>query len=180
MKSQAFLYNWTHIPSKKWYIGSRTAKNCHPDDGYICSSKYVKPLILENRNEWVRDIIATGTPDEMILLEAEILELVDAKNDPRSFNRHNGDGKFSSHGKRGPQSAKHKANLSASKKGRTPWNKGLTGFKHSEESKKAIGLARTGTHWDEQTKLKISLSEKRTKQSKKASGINIPKGEILC
>ena len=41
----AFLYKWIEISTDKWYIGSRTANGCHPTDGYICSSKIVKPLI---------------------------------------------------------------------------------------------------------------------------------------
>jgi hypothetical protein len=48
LNTQAFLYKWTHLPSGKWYVGSRTAKGCHPEDGYYCSSKEVKPLILAN------------------------------------------------------------------------------------------------------------------------------------
>jgi hypothetical protein len=38
----AYVYKWTHIPTSKWYVGSRTAPGCHPDDGYICSSKLIK------------------------------------------------------------------------------------------------------------------------------------------
>lgn len=95
MTTTAYVYKWVHIPSLKWYIGSRTANQCHPDDGYICSSKTVKPMILENSKNWRREIIATGTIKEMLELESEILNTLDAKNDPRSFNQHNGDGKFS-------------------------------------------------------------------------------------
>ena len=29
-----FVYKWTHIPTQKWYVGSRTAKGCHQADGY--------------------------------------------------------------------------------------------------------------------------------------------------
>jgi hypothetical protein len=68
----------------------------------------------------------------------------------------------------------------ASKKGRVAWNKGLSGFKHSEESKRAISLARKGKTWDVQTKEKISLSEKRTKLSKKLNNIKTTKGESIC
>lgn len=180
----AYVYKWTHIPTLMWYIGSRTAKNCHPSDGYICTSRYVKPLILESKNDWKREIIATGSVNEMIDLETDILQIFNAKNDSRSFNKHNGDGNFSVAGKKvGPQSEQHKANLSASKKGRAAWNKGLRGlFTHSEETKKAIGLSRTGKQWDTQTKEKISLSEKRTKQSIKfeiAKDQN-KKGESIC
>ena len=90
----SYVYKWTHIPTLKWYVGSRTAKGCHPNDGYICTSSLVKPMIITNPKEWQRTIIDTGTRDDMINLEAEILQLFDAKNDPRSFNKQNGDGKF--------------------------------------------------------------------------------------
>lgn len=96
--TQAFVYKWTHLPSMMYYIGSRTAKGCHPGDGYICSSKKVKPMIVANPQDWQREIIFTGTPLEMRAMESEILELVDAKNDPRSFNRHNGNGMFGNTG----------------------------------------------------------------------------------
>lgn len=92
--TQAFVYKWTHIPTSKWYIGSRTSVGCHPDDGYICSSKIVKPMILESKNEWTREIIATGAPEEMRALEYTLLETLNAKDDPNSFNLHNGNGKI--------------------------------------------------------------------------------------
>lgn len=90
----AYVYKWTHKPTQKWYIGSRTKNGCHPDDGYICSSKIVKPLIESSIGEWEREIIATGEPNEMVQLEARLLEQLDAKNNPLSFNLHNGDGNF--------------------------------------------------------------------------------------
>jgi hypothetical protein len=48
--------------------------------------------------EWERKIISTGSSIDIIQLENELLELLDAKNDPRSYNLHNGDGKFSTAG----------------------------------------------------------------------------------
>ncbi len=92
--TQAYVYKWTHLPTMKWYVGSRTAKGCHPDDGYICSSKVIRPLIISKPWEWQREIVEVGDAIEMRELEAEILELFDAAKDPRSFNKHNGDGKF--------------------------------------------------------------------------------------
>lgn len=94
----AYLYKWTHIPTKKWYIGSRTAKDCHPNDDYICSSKIVKPLIMATPSEWCREILAEGLPDIIIALEAKLLSDLDAKNNPTSYNMHNGDGKFTTSG----------------------------------------------------------------------------------
>ena len=119
----SYVYKWTNLLTMKWYVGSRTAKNCHPSDGYICSSKLVKPMILENVNEWKKEIIAVGSVEEMLRLESDILELLDAKNDPRSYNQHNGDGKFKNKGGI-PLTEEHKLNLGASKKGRVAWNKG--------------------------------------------------------
>ena len=98
INTRAYLYKWTHKTSHMWYVGSRTRKNCHPGDNYICSSKSVKPLIINNRNEWVREILCIGLPKDIRVLEARYLTKLDAKNNPMSFNKHNGDGKFSSIG----------------------------------------------------------------------------------
>jgi hypothetical protein len=85
-----YVYKWTHLPSLKWYVGVRTAKGCHPNDGYICSSKVVKPMILQNPKQWIKTIVATGTVEDMVNLEYEILDLTDAIHDSRSFNMRNG------------------------------------------------------------------------------------------
>lgn len=126
--TNAFVYKWTHLPTMKWYVGSRWAKGCHPDDGYICSSEEVEPLIKSNPNDWVRNIIAVGEPQSMYDLESEILQTVDAKNDPRSFNKHNNDGKFNTIGIE-------------------PWNKGKKfpdSPKKTEEHNRANSLAHLG------------------------------------
>ena len=128
----AFVYKWTHIPTLKWYVGVRTAKGCHPDDGYICSSKRVKPLIKKSPNEWVRTVIEVGEPEAMLALEAEILDCVDALNDSRSWNLHNGDGKFTTRGIPNPLLAERNRNReqrgSANPMyGKDPWNKGKKG-----------------------------------------------------
>lgn len=94
----AYIYKWTHLPTLNWYIGSRTARGCHPTDGYICSSKIVKPMIIKNRHEWTREILKIGAPADILMLENTILTLADAKNNPHSYNMHNGDGKFTTAG----------------------------------------------------------------------------------
>jgi len=109
-----------------WYVGSRTAKNCHPLDGYICSSRHVKPLIKANPTEWTREIIAVGTAKEMRELEKEILVLFEAHKDKRSFNLTNTSGKMVS-----------KEPWNKGKKGlQVSWNKGLTGEQHHNFGKK--------------------------------------------
>jgi len=90
--TQAYVYKWTHLPTLKYYVGSRTAKKAHINDGYICSSRTVKPMILANPIEWERTILAVGTPEEMFEFETEILTTFDCRNDKRSFNKHNNDG----------------------------------------------------------------------------------------
>ena len=94
----AYVYKWTNKITGNWYIGSRTAKNCHPDDGYICSSRKLKPIILESKDEWLREILCIGEPEDMLTLEAKYLSVLDAKHDPMSYNMHNGDGKFTTKG----------------------------------------------------------------------------------
>lgn len=85
----AYVYKWTHLPTGKWYIGSRTRKNCHPNDGYICSSKTVKPMIEKDSSQWARTIIAIGDPIAMRQLEAKLLLELNAEKEPNSFNKSN-------------------------------------------------------------------------------------------
>lgn len=127
--TQSFLYKWTHIPTQKWYVGSRTAFGCHINDGYICSSIEVKPMIIENNNEWVREILCIADPTYILNLENKYLTMLDAKNDPMSFNRHNGDGNFTSTGK--------KASFST----RLKMSKSRKGIKKSQEHKIALSEA---------------------------------------
>ena len=127
--TQSFLYKWTHIPTKKWYVGSRTAAGCHIDDGYICSSIEVKPMIVKNPTDWTREILCVADSEYILGLENKYLTMLDAKNDPMSFNRHNGDGKFTSTGK--------KASLSTILK----MSKSRKGVKKSEAHRLALSKA---------------------------------------
>lgn len=134
----AYLYKWTELNTNRWYIGSRTKQGCHPNDGYICSSRTVKPMILEQREQWTRTILCLGTPEYIVDLETRLLTAVDAKNDPLSYNQHNGDGRFTGlnrpclhKGKKlGPQSPeaceKRSIAMKGKNKGKIPWNKGKT------------------------------------------------------
>lgn len=96
--THAYLYKWTQISTGKWYIGSRTAKSAHPDDGYICSSKFVKPLIVQDPDDWVREVLVVGNPTDIKNLESAYLRLLNARDDQLSYNLHNGDGKFTTTG----------------------------------------------------------------------------------
>jgi len=139
-----YVYKWTHTPSLMWYVGSRTSKKSHIYDGYLCSSKIVKPLIQKNPNEWVKQIISTGLPEEMRLLETEILSMSDAKNDQRSFNKHNQDMKFVCTGHTKKTIEKMKQNHKWAGKKRPEQSKALLGRKKSPEEIKKFSDALRG------------------------------------
>lgn len=128
-QTQAFVYRWTNLATGQWYIGSRTAQGCHPEDGYICSSRRIKPLIESNQTSWHREILCIGEPAEMIELETRLLQSLDAKNDPLSYNQHNGDGKFTTAGVEPHNKGK------TYKRGTPSWNSGKPNPKHSEAMK---------------------------------------------
>ena len=88
--------------------------NCHLNDGYICSSKYVKPLVELNPSDWERSILLIAEPIYVRTMEAKYLVLINARDDKMSFNRHNGDMKFHTIGSK--LTEEHKKKLS--RKGR--------------------------------------------------------------
>lgn len=152
----AYVYKWTHIPTYKWYIGSRTAKNSHPEDGYLCSSKIVKPMILNNPTEWKREILFIGSPFDAYEYETMLLQLFDARNDNRSFNRHNNDMKYDATGKK--YSEHHRKNISNSLKGK---KKSELHLKNQSLSKKGKPNGQKGSKrrpLSDEHKLKISMS----------------------
>lgn len=155
----SFVYKWTHLPTGKWYIGSRTAKGCHPEDGYISSSQLIKPLIKQNPTEWKREIIEIGGPEEMIKLETTLLESVDAKNNPMSFNQHNGDGKFTRTGVRVPEETRKKQSESIKRvhpnRGKPSPNKGKIASEETRKKQSEAKLGKKRKPFTEQTKDKI-------------------------
>lgn len=157
----AYLYKWTHKPTYRWYVGCRTAKNCHPNDGYICSSKIVKPLIEQSPQDWERTILATGDVPYIRMLEAEVLTLADAVNDPRSFNKHNQNGKFFCSGHSAETRAKISRTHPFAGKTRPDHSKKMTGRKRKPEDVqkwriKLLGVKKTSEHI---AKLKIAKSK---------------------
>jgi len=158
--TQAFLYKWTHIPTQKWYVGSRTTVGCHINDGYICSSKDLMPLIKQNTTEWKREILVIGKPKYIRELENKYLMSLDAKNDFMSFNMHNGDGKFTTTGRTEPEHQKKKRIAK------------LKGQKKPEGFGEMIRKARTGMKFDTEWRKNIGKSSLGRKQSTEAKEKN--------
>lgn len=86
-----YLYKWTQLSTGKWYIGSKSSKNCDPllHEKYICSSTLVKPLVIESRDDWIYEILVIGPAKYIRNLESKYLKLLNAKNDSMSYNRSN-------------------------------------------------------------------------------------------
>jgi hypothetical protein len=184
MNNIPYVYKLTHTPSLKWYVGSRTAKKCHPQDGYMGSSKVVSQLVKSNPSEWEKTIVATGSKEEMLELETEILQTLDAKNDKRSFNQHNNDGLpmplVSEPWNKGKKTAKwseeRKLQRSLSMTGKTSNAKGS---KWSDESKKLrsevgndahIGMKRSDETKQKQSEARVKIeAEKKMKKQGEAS-----------
>lgn len=155
----SFVYKWIHLPTGKWYIGSRTAKGCHPEDGYISSSQLIKPLIKQNPAEWKREIIKTGSPEEMIKLETTLLESLDAKSNPMSFNQHNGDGKFTRTGVLVSEETRKKQSESIKKvhpnRGKPSPNRGKIASEETRKKQSESKLGKKRKPFTEQTRDKI-------------------------
>jgi hypothetical protein len=155
----SFVYKWIHLPTGKWYIGSRTAKGCHPEDGYISSSQLIKPLIKQNPVEWKREIIKTGSPEEMIKLETTLLESLDAKSNPMSFNQHNGDGKFTRTGVLVSVETRKKQSESIKKvhpnRGKPSPNRGKIASEETRKKQSESKLGKKRKPFTEQTRDKI-------------------------
>ena len=159
----SFVYKWIHLPTGKWYIGSRTAKGCHPEDGYISSSQLIKPLIKQNPTEWKREIIKTGSPEEMIELETTLLESLDAKHNPMSFNQHNGDGKFTRTGVMVSEDTRKKQSESIKKvhpnRGKPSPNRGKIASEETRKKQSESKLGKKRKPFTEQTRDKIRQSK---------------------
>lgn len=110
---EAFVYEWTNTSNGMKYIGSHKGT---VDDGYISSSKYLLEDYKKHPSWFSRNIIAFGSVHEMRRLETELLQKVDASNNPMYYNKHNQDGKF--------LCLSHTDETKEKMKGRIPWNKG--------------------------------------------------------
>lgn len=156
-----YVYKWTHIPTGKWYIGSKIKQGWNPSrhEEYICSSEVVKPLVLANRDEWTYEILSVGDREYIKQLEILLLCEVDARNNPQSFNQHNGDGIYSRTGTTHTEQTKLK--MRQSHLNQIPWNKGK---KHSPDHIEKVASKLRGVSTGPRSE------EMKAKQSAKMKG----------
>lgn len=165
--TKAYIYRWTEKATGMWYVGSRYAKDCHPDDGYICSSRHVKPLIQSNPSGWVREILVVGMPKDMRDLEARYLVSLDAAKNSMSYNRANGNKNFHTIGV--PVSVEHIRRLKEDNPSRRP---------DVIEKLRQAGRNRDVSHlWSKESKENKILSQKRAWAEGKYAGVGFKSGD---
>jgi len=163
---EAFVYKWTDEATNMLYVGYHKGD---PDDGYVCSSKYMLAEYEKRPEDFSRTIIATGKKKDMIDLESSILKAANASTNEMYYNRHNG-GKFylSEHSEETKRkigaankkirtgstlSETHKANIGKSIRGE---KNGFYGKTHTEETRRKMSEANLGKTMKDSTKEKLS------------------------
>jgi len=142
---EAFVYCWTDHAKEMLYVGYHKG---HIDDGYICSSKYMMNAYNKRSMDFTREIIDTGSAEDMFELESLILQEADVVNDDKYYNQ--SDNKALNGIPGGEKSKEHRANLS----------KALTGYKRTEEHKRNNRIAQSGRSLTDTHKRNMSASLK--------------------
>jgi hypothetical protein len=177
--TEAFLYKWHDKANDMFYVGYHKGR---PDDGYICSSKYMKPEYEKRPQDFERTILLYGESKYVREMESRYLVAVDAAKDKTYYNKHNTypyfttcgyvtseetKKKLSIIGKTRVFTEQHRQRLSEASKGH---KRGL-GAKRTEEVKRKMGLLKIGNkNWlgrshTEEAKKKVSQARKGMKFS---------------
>ena len=162
--SEAFVYCWTDKKTNKLYVGSHKGST---EDGYVCASKLMLEEYRKRPEDFSRQIVAHGSLSDVRKLEAKILKAVNASVNENFYNKHENDGFFFDGWKKGEMTEKHRAKLSAAKKGKKLSENhrrnilhNRTGKTNSPEHKKALIESRIGSKHTEQSKKKMSEARK--------------------
>lgn len=181
---EGFIYLWYDRKHKRYYIG------CHwgtLDDGYVCSSRWMRQAHKRRPEDFKRRILQRGL-EKKGLKEQEVKWLSLIKTEElgtRYYNlskiltgngwkkgtpRSEGTKKRVSEGlKRAYDEGTAQVTSSAFKKGQVPWNKGKTGI-YSEETKEKIRQAAIN-----QVNRKTNKGFKHTDEWKKANSERLKK-----
>lgn len=91
MHDRAFVYCWTDHKLNKLYVGSHKGE---PTDGYVCSSKPMLEEFKIRPHDFTRQVVATGSVDDIRVLEQKILLSLDAAKNESFYNLTNGNKSF--------------------------------------------------------------------------------------
>ena len=175
-----YVYLIRHIPSGKFYAGSRYSNSCHPSDfwvSYFTSSKHIKQIIAtEGKDSFEILEIIPRPNDDATQFESILLKSVNARNHNMWLNRTNGDEKFI-HTKHTPET---KLKMSVKACNRAQAHNAKIGLAHKGKSISASTKAKLsainkiscagksnpmfGKTQTDETKLKISLAQKSIKK----------------
>lgn len=160
----SFVYCWFDKGKYKKYIGVHKG---NLDDGYICSSSDVLTEYNSRPFDFDREILAVGSFKEMALTESQLLQMIDARNNPGFYNKHNVDGLFRT---QGPLSDSHKEKISRSMRGnvitaetKEKIRSSMTGFKRgplTDDQRLRLSKIRKGRKLSEEHRKKISANHK--------------------
>lgn len=165
MIAEAFVYCWTDHATNKLYIGWHKGS---VDDGYICSSKYMKEQYIQRPHDFTRQIVAAGTTDDMINFETVLLRSSNAKSDDQFYNMHNNGPNFV-HNQ--PHTEETKRKLKQAHKKRTKYARG---WKFTEEQKKnhKAGLRNYWDNLSQEERKKAALSRESDKKKSSLAKMN--------
>jgi hypothetical protein len=154
-----FIYIWYDKKHKRFYIGSHWGTE---EDGYICSSTWMRNAYKRRPTDFKRRILERNIQDKKDLLQIEdkiLRKIPFEKLGVRYYNlKNHAQGNHSC-----PHREETKRKMSEAQLGERNHMFGQT---HSEEARKKISIAGTGRVWSQQSKDKLS----KIKKQKIASG----------
>lgn len=153
MEKYGFIYIWYDIKHKRYYIGSHWGTI---DDGYICSSNWMRDAYRRRPEEFKRKILEKGLEDRTILLEREFNWLSKIKQEELGTKYYNlQKHKFGHWSDNLNSFEKIKIKLQKTKDWKEKLSKAHKGKIISESTKQKISKKLKGRNLSEETKTKI-------------------------
>lgn len=137
MEKTGFIYLWFDRKHKRYYLGSHLGTE---DDGYICSSRWMRQSYKRRPQDFKRRILEKGIAKE-VLKEEEYKWLKQIKNEELGERYYNLTNILNGNGwtKGKPRSKETKQKISESLRGNIPWNKGKS-YDEDYKSKVSEGM----------------------------------------